>query len=420
VGDRFPARAVSEELQELILRVLIGAFGTRGDVQPMLALSQGLLARGHQVRMVVPPSSVEFSRRAGVESFAVGMDYEQLSRRMSTGSFRELREAMPSVRAEVRIQLDAIEGYAADSDLIVGCSVFTVGTLLAEKLGKPFAYFAFCPQMFPSRSHPSPFVPWLALPAWVNRLSWGLNSWAWGKLLIPTLNEVRAERGLGRITDVWTTMLGSVPIASCDPSLAVAPTDHSIPIAQVGALFLQENDGLSAELSAFLEAGPPPVYVGFGSMSDRDPRRMTERILESVRRAGVRAVISRGWAGLAAEGAPSSVLFVGSEPHGKLFKRCAAVVHHGGAGTTHAAARAGVPQIVMPQLLDQHYWAHRVRAAGIAGSRVTRHGRDPEVLARALRGCLEDEPLRARARELGASIRLDGVQQAVDLLEGLG
>jgi sterol 3beta-glucosyltransferase len=161
------------------------------------------------------------------------------------------------------------------------------------------------------------------------------------------------------------------------------------------------------------------VYIGFGSMSDRHPRATTQRLLAAVRAAGVRALISRGWAGLGAEDVPEGVRFIDVEPHGQLFPRCAAVVHHGGAGTLHAAARAGVPQVILPQLLDQHYWAERAFRAGVTPGTVARYARGHETLADALRRCVEDAALRARAKDVAGRMVTDGTARAVDALERL-
>jgi UDP:flavonoid glycosyltransferase YjiC (YdhE family) len=272
--------------------------------------------------------------------------------------------------------------------------------------------------MLPSGDHPNPTVKAQRWPRWLNRLSWVINEWIWCRILIGTLNRARASRGLKPLRRIWNNLISARPIVACDPALAPAPSDWpGPPLDQPGAMFALERAPLSPEVSGFLDRGPPPVYLGFGSMSDRDPRATTARLLEAVRRTGVRAVVSRGWAGLDADQAPDGVLFIGPEPHGKLFPRCAAVVHHGGAGTTHAAARAGVPQVVMPHLLDQFYWAHRVALAGVGPGAVRRHTADPEPLAHAIRACVEDRGLQDRARALGARIAGDGADRAAQLLE---
>ncbi len=397
-------------------RFLIGAFGTRGDVQPMAALTQALVARGHSAKVAVPPNALAFAQKLGLDCFPVGLDYEEVSRRNSNGTFKEVLATMPMLRAEVGRQLEAMEEHAASADLIVGCSAFTVGAVLAELHHKPYSFFAFCPQLFRSGDHPSPPVPWHGLPRWFNRLTWAFNTVSWRWVLGRVVDELRARRKLPRTWDVWASITGALPIVACDPRLGPAPADHAHRVSQPGPLFLNETDALSPETDAFLSAGAPPVYLGFGSMSVPNPEQTTARLLETVHRAGARALISRGWAGLAGATSTANTLFIGPEPHGKLFPRCAAVIHHGGAGTTHAAARAGVPQVVMPQLLDQYYWAHKVKKAGL-GSDVLRHGRDLAGLERAVRSCLEDDALKARAKHFGAAMPLDGVDRAVELLE---
>lgn len=400
------------------MRVLLGAFGTRGDVQPMLALSEALLARGHPVELAVPPSSLEHARQVVPDAFAVGLNYEEVSRRASSGSMRDMMATIPLVRGEIDAQLQALEARAAGADVIAGSSVCMVGTTLGEALGKPYAFFSFCPQIIPSGEHPAPAIRQHGRPAWLNRFTWWINELIWRRMIGARMEEVRRARGLPRLATIWGGLLGVHPVAAFDPGLATAPVDWPAPIPQVGALFAREREELSADVSAFLERGPPPVYVGFGSMSDPDPRATVARIIESARRAGVRALISRGWAGFELESPPPEVLFIGPQPHRKLFPRCAAVVHHGGAGTTHAAAHAGVPQVVMPHLLDQFYWAHRVKKLGI-GRSVARYRRSPEPLARAIRECVEDAGLLARARALGERIQGGGAERAVEVLERL-
>jgi vancomycin aglycone glucosyltransferase len=396
------------------MKVLVGGFGTRGDVQPMVALAQSLESRGHAVRLAVSPSSLGLARGYGFTSIGVGLDYEEVSRRSPTGSFTEVMDVLPLLRGEIEAQLQAMEAAASWSDLIIGSSVFTSGTILAERYAKPFAFFAFCPQLFPSSNHPTPSVPFHGLPRWMNRLSWAANDVLWNLLFLPELKKARAARQLRTVTSVWSEMVGKDPVVACDSALATAPEDSGVRLHQPGALFLREQGGLSPRLERFLEAGPPPVYLGFGSMGDAAPSRTATRLVQSARDAGMRAVLSRGWAGLDVEEG-DDVLVVGPEPHAQLFPRCAVVVHHGGAGTTHAAARAGVPQVLMPQLLDQHYWAHRVQQLQI-GRKVDRHSQDPSPLTAALR---ESIGLKANAVELAKRMRLDGTEQTVALLEKL-
>jgi vancomycin aglycone glucosyltransferase len=162
---------------------------------------------------------------------------------------------------------------------------------------------------------------------------------------------------------------------------------------------------LPEKLDAFLRAGEPPVYIGFGSMTDPDPAAGTRLVLEAVARAGVRAVLSSGWAGLGDAPLPESVTVTGPVSHASLFRRVAAVVHHGGAGTTTTAARAGAPQILVPHVLDQFHWAERVTRLGLGPAALPRRRLRAERLADAIASLRDNEHVTQRAAELGERLR---------------
>jgi UDP:flavonoid glycosyltransferase YjiC (YdhE family) len=399
------------------VRVLLGAFGTRGDVQGGVVLAKTLVARGHRVSLFVSPCSLALARAQGIEASPAGADFEEISVRAGRGTLREMIGLLALGRRDIGVQLAALEGPAREADVVVGSSVCLVGSILSESLAKPYAFVSPVPQVFESDAYPSGGIPFQRLPPWLNRLSFRFNDFVFDRMLLGALNELRVSRRLPPARSCVRSWIGRHPILAADEALARAPADHRPPITQVGAMLLDDASELSAATRAFLETGTAPVYIGFGSMPDPDPARTTRTLLEAVRRAGVRAIISRGWAKLGGGTAPEGVLFIGAEPHRQLFPRCAAIVHHGGAGTTHAAALAGVPQVVMPYLLDQHFWAHRAWVVGVSAGSMRRHGRNPEPLARAIRRCLEDEALRARARALVPRIATDGAVRAAALIE---
>jgi UDP:flavonoid glycosyltransferase YjiC (YdhE family) len=401
------------------MRALIAAFGTRGDVQPMVALAQGLIARGHRVTMVVPPESLPLPRAHGIEAHGAGLNFEELSKRVAAGSVREVLSVVPDVRSQGPAHLEALEPLARDADLLIGCSVFALGTTLSKRFDIPYVYFGLVPLVFDGDENGGPFLPLFGLPRWGNRFLWFLTRLIWNVGFRRSLNDVRRSLGLAPISDVWTEVLGPHPHLAADAVLAPGPTRHRNSVVQTGPLLLDETGTVSAQTDAFLKAGEPPVYLGLGSMSDPDPRATTARFVEAARLAGVRAVIARGWAGLGADDVPSHVHFAGPEPHGRLFPRCAGVVHHGGAGTTHAAAHAGVPQLVLPQLLDQFFWRYRATAAGVSPRKVARYEKDPRPLAAALRAMVDDAAMKERSKALAASMSSDGVARAVDSLVSL-
>jgi vancomycin aglycone glucosyltransferase len=401
------------------MRIVLAGFGTRGDVQPIVALAQALSGRGHTCSVFVPPNIAAWVKSFGLDTTPVGMDYEKLSHATSTGRLIDVLRALPELRAEVARQGEALEAAASKADVIVGASVLAVGGSLADRFGIPYVYFGFSPSLIPSREHPSPVVKKIDTPRWFNALSWILNEWIWRWLLLSPLNLQRRVWKLAPVRELWPALLGDRTIIATEPTLAplTAPLRPMPRLVQTGAIFLPEASDVSAETERFLASGSPPVFIGFGSMGDRNPRRTAERLLEAVRLAGVRALVSRGWAGLHLERAPEGVLFIGPEPHGKLFPRVAAVMHHGGSGTTHLAMKSGVPQILMPHLLDQYYWAHHVGRIGIGLELRERFSLDARAIAASFQRCLDDGALRGAAKRQAEVTRLDGLDRAVEIVE---
>ncbi len=226
------------------------------------------------------------------------------------------------------------------------------------------------------------------------------------------LNTHRASIGLPPVDNVRAHILGDQPWLAADPTLGPWQEPTDLDVVQTGAWILPDERPLPAELEAFLEAGTPPVYVGFGSM--RAPTDFARVAIEAIRAQGRRAIVSRGWADLALIDDRNDCFVVGEVNQQALFGRVAAVVHHGGAGTTTTATRAGAPQVVVPQVVDQPYWAGRVADLGIG----TAHDfptPTTESLSAALRTALNPET-RVRARAVADTIRTDGATVAATLL----
>jgi vancomycin aglycone glucosyltransferase len=215
----------------------------------------------------------------------------------------------------------------------------------------------------------------------------------------------REALGLARLRDIMTFTYGRSPLLAADPLLGPAPADTDLAIEALGCLHPFAPEPLPAKLEAFLQAGEPPVYVGFGSMTDPAPEATTRIVLDAIAMTGCRAVLCEGWAGLGVGALPEDVCVVGSVSHAALFPRVAAVAHHGGAGTTTTAARAGVPQIVIPHVLDQFYWAKRVQTLGLGPPPLRRSRLDVASLTALLREVVGNELLAERTAEVGARMR---------------
>jgi sterol 3beta-glucosyltransferase len=198
------------------------------------------------------------------------------------------------------------------------------------------------------------------------------------------------------------------------------PPDWPADVATVGYWFLDRPDDWapSPALAAFLDSGPPPVYIGFGSMAARHPERTSQTVLRAIRQTGQRALLARGWGGIDAQDVPEFVFLLDEAPHDWLFPRCVAVVHHGGAGTTAASLRAGRPSVICPFFGDQPFWGRRVHALGAGPAPIRQKKLTADQLAAAIRVAIGDDRVRRRAAEIGRAIRAeDGIGRATRHLQ---
>jgi vancomycin aglycone glucosyltransferase len=395
------------------MTILIVVGGTRGDVQPMLALALELRRRGHQVRFSAAPNFESWIRAHQLPFRAVGRDIQAFL----AGTGLEIRAALGTLKEDLRREYAVLAEETAGADIILGASVTCAGVSFAEKRRVPYLYFVFSPSLIPSAHHPSPTCPWLRLPRLANRLSWWGVRLLWNRLFRRVLDEERLRLGLGPVRDTWAHIQDAPLVVACDPALARPAPDAPARVTQPGAMLLADDSALPAELERFLASGPAPVYIGFGSMPDRNPARTSAMVREALDRAGTRAVLARGWAGLTADDGNPDIFVADALPHQALFPRMAAVVHHGGSGTTVAAARAGVPQLLVPHLLDQFFWAERVRTLELGPGFVSRRRLSARRLAAGLRACLGQARFGERARALVPRLSADGLAAAADLVE---
>ena len=418
------------------MRIAIIAPGSRGDVEPYVALGEGLKGAGHEVRLVthedfetlVTSHGLEFWPVEGsVQDIVQGADMRD---RLEGGNFLAVLSQMSREAQRGALNL-AIAGLAAgqSADLLVaGLGGLFVGLALAEKL-RVCLLQTYCIPFTPTRAYPSFMVPGLpfGLGGALNQLSHDLARQMMWQAFRPADRLARREVLDRRPAPFWgpyaSDCLRDMPVLyGFSPSIIQPPPDWGRDIHVTGYWFLDpaENWTPPADLSEFLEAGPPPVYIGFGSMSSQNPQETGRLVLEALARAQQRAVVLSGWSGLQPTDLPSSAITVDSVPFSWLFPRCAAVVHHGGAGTTAAGLRAGVPSVVIPFFADQPFWGRRVAELGVGPAPIPRRRMTVERLARAIELAVGDSGMRRRAADLGAVIRVeDGIARAVAVVEGL-
>jgi UDP:flavonoid glycosyltransferase YjiC (YdhE family) len=391
------------------MRIVLAAEGTRGDAQPLIELGRRLRAAGHGAILCSSPDFAAQAGSRGVPFVACGTSIRDLIAARAAVIERSpvgaLLEGIRMFRARFEERLEVLLELARGADLVVGAGAELAASVAAEARGAAYRYVVYCPGMIPSREHAPVFLPWQDLPGWVNRALWPALIRPTVLALRGVIGPARKRLGLAPRRDLYRMMLSARPLLAVDAALACAPADAPFPLDQVAALHPTCGDPLPAKLESFLAMGPPPVYLGFGSMPDADPAATTRTLLEAIARTGRRALIGAGWAALGDGPLPEGVLAIESVSHPMLFPRCAAIVHHGGAGTTTTAARAGVPQVVVPHLADQFYWARRVERLGIAVAAMTRRRLDAAVLAASIREACDNEILAERARDLGVRLR---------------
>jgi vancomycin aglycone glucosyltransferase len=317
----------------------------------------------------------------------------------------------------IAAQFDELAAAAEGCDALVATGLMPAAAgarSVAEKLGIRSVYASYCPISLPSPHHPRQPLPGRPLPPEVTdkRVLNDLDVQSYNALFGESLNTHRASVGLPLVNNVRNHILTDQPWLAADQTLAPWQEPADLDVVQTGAWILPDERPLPPELEAFLDAGAPQVYVGFGSM--RAPTDIARVAVEAIRAQGRRVLVARGWADLAPIDDRDDCFGVGEVNQQALFGRMAAVVHHGGAGTTTTAARAGAPQVVVPQMADQPYWAGRVADLGIGAAH---DGPTPttESLSAALRAALTPET-RARATAVAGTIRTDGATVAATLL----
>jgi len=385
----------------------------------MLALGQRLVREGHPTTVATAPNFEMDARALGLEFHPVGRDVQrflQESRADFSGSLRGARFLASLHDEECRYQFEGLFALKPDFDVVVAGGAQVAASSLAEHWKKPYRYVAYFPGLLPSRFHPPMFLP-PTLPRFANSWLWKMFGERYQARFGKVHAEHRARHGMAPLPHVLEHM-GQVDscVLAVDPELAPAPPDLS-QVAQVGAFHLDDATPLPRELVDFIESGEPPVYLGFGSMPDPHPARTSELLMEAVQRAGLRAIISSGWANLSAAGVDERVRFCGPVNHGRLLPKMRASVHHGGAGTTAASARAGIPQVLVPHSFDQFAWARSTVTAGVSPGFLSRSALTPKKLAHLLERAVGDSRHQERARVLGSRIqKRDATGDAVKIL----
>jgi len=417
--------------------------GSQGDVRPFVALGRGLQRAGHTVTLAAPSDAESLATAHGVPFVSLGMDFQALAaspagRGALAGRPVDILRLIRRAQSITRTMLDVGGRVALAADAAVCHPKTLVAPHIAEATGQPVWMAAPVPVLAPTRAFPIPVGVFPDLGP-LNRLTYAVTRL--GMLPYHRLVSAWRDQALGLPPRPWWAdplAVDGTPLPvlyALSSTVVPRPPDWPDSVHVTGRWVLEDQDdetpgaaqadGVPPGLDRFLADGAPPVYVGFGSMTGADPRATTATVLQAVRRTGVRAVLATGWGGLApgmhqVERSPM-VHVVASAPHAWLFPRCAAVVHHGGAGTTDAGLRAGRPSVVCPFFGDQSFWGRRVQALGAGPAPIPQKTLTPARLAAALRDAVGMPQMRRNAERVGRALRRErGVARAVQIIEHAG
>ncbi|MCA9922892.1 MAG: glycosyltransferase family 1 protein [Anaerolineales bacterium] len=415
------------------MNITIFTIGSRGDVQPYVALGRRLQSAGHRVAIATYAYYRDFIEAYGlaIRPFP-GNPQELMSSSIAREWVSSQKNPVRFIRSFIELTKTQLEpmfsvgtGICADADLILYSDLGLVGQHMAEYFDTPSIQTHLQPfgltREFPAVGSP----PWLRLGGTYNRFShlltdqvmWQpfrshVNEWRQAQLRLPPAPFFGPYRQLKKKQQ---------PVFSAfSPTVVPKPADWASWHHVTGYWFLPPPPGWTPpqDLVDFIQAGPPPVYIGFGSMYDGNPHALTQMVLSAVQRAGVRVVLSSGWGGFAAADLPENAFVLSSIPHEWLFPNMAAVVHHGGAGTTAAGLRAGVPNIVVPYFADQYFWGKRVHRLGVGPKPIARQRLNEDRLTAVLQQATQSATMKQQAADIGRRIRAeDGTGVALSLIE---
>ncbi|WP_310618541.1 glycosyltransferase [Flexibacterium corallicola] len=417
------------------MKILILTYGSRGDVQPYIALGKGLKAAGHHVVLVTSERFREFVQENGLtygymnDDLLAILDSDQGKDLLenTTHIFQVLKQGLKLAKNVGRMQRDLLcESWEiaqhVKPDLVLFHPKALAGPHIAERLGIPAVLANPVPMFVPTSERPVIGIPDLKLGGWYNRFSYRVIRALFGQFSGKYVKEFRSDIGLAPRFSLFKTGHGDdIPVLDAySEAILPRPSDWPDRVCITGYWFLErQHDWVpSPKLEAFLKAGPPPVYIGFGSMAGRNPERLARTTVKALESAGLRGILARGWGGLKPSKLPDTILQIDQAPHDWLFPQMAAIVHHGGAGTTAAALRAGKPSIVVPFFGDQFFWAKNAYKMGVSPKPIPQKKLAVESFSAALHAVTSQTDMIDTAAKTGAKIRReDGVANAVSFIE---
>jgi sterol 3beta-glucosyltransferase len=415
------------------MHITILTYGSRGDIQPFVALGVALMRSGHTVRLAVPGLFEGFVLEQGLEFAALSGDPQALMRsdvgqellKAGTNGFKFLKYFGDLVRVDLPDVLTDSIGACQGTDLIITTALTFWGLEISQAMEIP-CVFANVNILSVTQELTMPSAPpWLDLPFGLNQFIFPLSLIPFWQLYREPVNAWRkAELGLPPLgildEPIQRLQRTKMPfLYGISPSVLPRPKDWVSHLHMTGYWYLDQPEFKpSLQLLDFLESGPAPVYIGFGSMAERDATELTEKVLGALSKSGQRGLLLSGWGGIQQTDLPDTILKIDSAPHDWLFPKMAAIIHHGGCGTTAAAFRSGRPSMAVPFFGDQPFWGDRIAKLGVGSKALPRLELSTDLLCDRILELTGHESLKNQAKQLGDRIALEnGTQNAIQIIE---
>lgn len=409
------------------MRISIHTLGTRGDVQPYLALALGLKSRGHDVLVAAPSQFEAFVGSRDIAFVHLPGEFLELletpeAKAAIAGSggfaagFKMIKLFKPIGRKQLSAEWSAAQRFTPE--MIIYHPKAVGAPHIAEKLGCVSVLASPLPGFTPTDEFASPLMPFRSLGP-LNRLTHSVMAGSGDAIFRGLIGDWRVKE-LGLSRRPRRRLVPHATLYAYSQHVVPIPADWPSNVDVTGYWFLDDDKDWrpSPELQKFLSAGSPPVYVGFGSMPGLDPVALTSAVVDALIEAGQRGVLATGGGAIHGEAGGDHVHIIEGAPHDKLFPLMSACVHHGGAGTTAASLRAGRPMVICPFFGDQPFWAHRVEDLGLGPKSLDRKRLSSGSLAAAIREATDTPAYELRAAAIGRAVRAeDGVARAISFLE---
>jgi vancomycin aglycone glucosyltransferase len=391
------------------MKIACVILGTRGDVQPMVALATGLMKNGHEVTICAPPENEELAIRNNCRFVAFGPSIK-----------KKVKEDPQKNKGGVAVKISPSQGkkligdqinFLPDTirgvDLVLGAGIVVGVHTAADILKVPYRYVVFYPIML-GTTKDDPFK---------NRMMFGFGRSMMNLMMNGFINKNRAKFGVPPIKDIWKHWLGENVIVASDKELNPAREGVSFAFTQTGFMILPSKNDLPDNVKAFCNSGKPPVYIGFGSNPIVGVEKYNQ-IFEKVRNeTNQRLIISKGWADLPGNNT-ADILYVDEMPFELLFPKMAAVIYHGGTGTMAAVARAGIPQAAFPFMGDQFENRKQIVKLGLGPETCDFKKMTAESISAAIKECVTNDKYRKNAAEIAQRLQnVNGVELTVQLIE---